>query len=334
MAKVLVLSSAAGQPFDPWKHGTAFLIRHSAEIDAFQIHHLDDDPHQADLIVFGEMGECGQFGERVRNHPYYRRFPEKCFVFDSGDWMYYTVPGIYASLPEEQYRPDHTRTGFYLYLVTNSFITPRPFTGNETYLASFVGSTNTHPVRHKLFEFNRPDIFVRDTSGVSQRMQYRGEPREREQFWSNYADSLADSRFCLCPRGAGVGSIRLFESMKMGRAPVIISDGWHPNDGVDWDSFAIRVPEREVHRIPEILEKHVDCAGAMGARAREEWETWFSERVCFHRIVELCLDIARCRGESTRLRRLYHLRHIPLHPRRYLSSKKHLYLQNGKRIYW
>lgn len=334
MAKVVVLPSAAGQPFDPWKHGTAFLIRHSAEQDTFGIHQLTDDPREADLILFGEMAACGKFAEMVRSHPYYRRFPEKCFIFDSADFFYPIVPGLYPSLTEDQYRPDHTRTGFYLYLVTNAFITPRPLSGREVYLASFVGSANTHPMRRQLFEFNREDIFVRDTSQNSQRMQYEGGPAERAQFWSEYADWLADARFSLCPRGMGAGSIRLYESMKMGRAPVIISDRWHPNEGIDWNSFSFRVPESDVHRIPELLEQNAHRAPEMGARARAEWENWFSEKVCFHRIVESCLDIARHRGKSTKSQRLYDLRHILQHPRWYLNSKKWLYQQNGKRIYW
>ena len=43
--------------------------------------------------------------------------------------------------------------------------------------------------------------------------------------------------------------------MKMGRACVVLSDDWHPHDGVDWDSFSIRVPESEAARLPEILKE-------------------------------------------------------------------------------
>ena len=60
---------------------------------------------------------------------YYERFPDKCFLFDSGDNIFPVVPGIYASLTKEWYRPDHTRTGFYLYLIENAFITYRPPSG-------------------------------------------------------------------------------------------------------------------------------------------------------------------------------------------------------------
>jgi len=333
MANVIVISSAGEGTFDPWRHGSTLLLRHSAELDVFGKHKLVEDPERADIILFAEMGECGAFAERVRAHPFYVRFPEKCFLFDSGDSIFPILPGIYASLTQERYRPDHTRTGFYLYIIENAFITYRPPTGHEQLLASFVGSRITHPVREKLFAFNREDIFLKDTSAYSYKITYHGDPAGRERFWSEYAESIADARFSLCPRGRGASSVRLYESMRMGRACVIISDAWQPNDGVDWNSFSIRVPESEASRIPEILEQYADRAAEMGNRARTTWENWFSEKVRFHRMVELCLDIRRAQRGHGRIRRFYHLRHIPLNLRRYLSSKRDLYRNNG-RIYW
>ena len=57
----------------------------------------------------------------------------------------------------------------------------------------------------------------------------------------------------LCPRGEGTSSIRLFESLRMGRPPVIISDQWVPPEGPAWDTFSVRIPERRIHTIPDRL---------------------------------------------------------------------------------
>lgn len=335
MAKVLVTCSNTNFPFDVWRHSAAFLLRHSAELSDSGEHSLTDDPEKADLILFGEMGTCGQLAEMVRAHPHYRRFPEKCFVFDSGDAILPSMPGIYASLSKDQYRLGYTRTGFYLYLIENAFITHRPCLGNEPYLASFVGSTRTHPVRKKLFELGRGDIYVRDTSSYGQRITFHGSPAERAGFWAEYADSIAGAKFSLCPRGCGTGSIRLFESMKLGRACVILSDDWQPNDGVDWSEFAIIVPEKEVHRIPEILDQYEHRAPEMGACARRAWEERFSEQARFRHVVELCLDIQRHtrNGRLSRTARILRQAANPRHFRRYLSSKRNLYRNTGK-IYW
>ena len=333
MAKVVIVSSAVRADFDPWVQGTTLLLRHSAELDVFGQHTLIDDPAEADLILFGEMGECGFFAERVRAHSYYRKFPEKCFLFDSADKPFPVLPGVYASLTRQQYRQDHTRTGFYLYVNENPFIQSRPLTGQERFLASLIGNSETHPVRDLIFAIQRRDFLLKNTGGISTRMAYHADPMERPPFWKEYAEGMANALFSLCPRGVGTGSVRLYESMKMGRPCVILSDAWQPNAGVDWDAFSIRISERDASRLPDILERHADRAAEMGLCARAEWETWFSERVRFHRVVELCLDIQRCRKTFGRLQRLYHLRHIALHPRRYLSSKRLLYRRDG-RIWW
>ena len=263
----------------------------------------------------------------------YQRFPEKCFLFDISDTFSPVLPGIYASLTQDQYRPDHTRTGFWLLVTENVLIQHRPLTGMERHLACFVGSASSHPIRHRLLELRDKDILVKDISRRRDVITDLDSPREREQFWSEYADGMASARFSLCPRGAGAGSVRLFESMKMGRACVIISDAWQPNEGVDWESFSIRVHEAEISSIPRILKQHAGRAAEMGLRARSEWEKWFSEGVRFHRVVELCLDIQGARRFSGPLRRLYDKRHILLHLRLYLRSKKILYHRHH-RIYW
>lgn len=309
-------------------------MKHSAEVDSFGRHRLTDDPAEADIILFAEMGTAGKFSEMIRSHSYYRRFPEKCIVFDSEDIFFPAVPGIYASLSPEQYRGGSTRTGFYLYLIENAFITPRPCTGSEKYLASFVGSRTAHPVRQRIFELGRNDIYVKDTTGTGYALRH-GEPSERARLWRDYADSMADARFSLCPRGSGAGSIRLFESMKMGRACVIIADAWQPNEHIDWSEFSIRVAEQDVSRIPEILERESYRAVQMGRHARQVWEEHFSERVRFHRVVELCLEI-RNEMKTTRFSRWSRVLRYTADPRNlhwYLNSKKYLYRNTGK-IYW
>lgn len=336
MAKVLILSSQAEFSFDVWRHSTAILLKHSAELSgAGSGHSLTDDPKEADIILFAEMGGSGRFAETVRAHPYYKHFGEKCFLFDSADMAFPVLPGLYSSLTKSQYQRGYARTGFYLYLIENAFINARPCTGNERYLASFVGSKRTHPVREALFEFGRDDIFVRDTSTHSHQTTYYGSPAEREQFWAEYADTMADSQFSLCPRGCGPASIRLFESMKMGRACVILSDDWQPNDHVNWSDFSITIAERDAARVPEILERNAHRAAEMGECARRAWELRFSEKARFQYVVDLCIEIQRQTGNGRLTRRWRMLRQLanPKNLRWYLNTKKYLYNVNGK-IYW
>lgn len=121
----------------------------------------------------------------------------------------------------------------------------------------------------------------------------------------------------------------------MGRACVTLSDVWQPNDDIAWDEFSIRVADGDAERIPEILDRNGHRAGKMGARARQVWEERFSERVRFHRVVELCLDMGRQGGTGNAARRLRALQQItnPKTFRWYLQSTKDLYRNTG-RIFW
>ncbi|HSH95300.1 MAG TPA: exostosin family protein, partial [Roseimicrobium sp.] len=97
------------------------------------------------------------------------------------------------------------------------------------------------------------------------------------------------SAFVLCPRGVGSGSVRLFEVMQMARAPVIVSDLWVPPTGPKWDSFSIRVAEKDVGKIPSILRSRCHEAESMGRAARAAYDEWFSPTRRLQWLVGRCL---------------------------------------------
>jgi hypothetical protein len=127
---------------------------------------------------------------------------------------------------------------------------------------------------------------------------------EQQRLQARYRDVSLRSKFILAPRGQGTSSIRLFESMKMGRPPVIIGDQWVAPEGPDWSACSVRVKEDHVQEIPDILQDHEAQAHRMGRRAREVWENWFSKEAIFHRTVEWCLDIRDRRPVPESLHRL------------------------------
>jgi len=81
----------------------------------------------------------------------------------------------------------------------------------------------------------------------------------------------------------------------MGRVPVILSDQWVEPEGPCRDKFSLRVREADYAQISALLERYESKAVEMGMLARAQWEEWFSEPVCFHRVVEWCLQIKRDR---------------------------------------
>jgi hypothetical protein len=129
-----------------------------------------------------------------------------------------------------------------------------------------------------------------------------------EDAWSNqsdcdkgYAEILQKSKFVLCPRGHGASTWRLFETMRAGRVPVIVSDEWIAPRGLNWDKFSIRVPEREVDRIPAMLEALEGLSEEMGLAARKAWDDNFSVVTSFGWIAETCAQIQSVRPKHARL---------------------------------
>lgn len=157
-------------------------------------------------------------------------------------------------------------------------------------------------VREAIARLSHPRAVIRDT-GDDPANADGGAPEFYERFHRDFAEMMRKSAFTLCPRGAGTSTFRLFETMKAGRVPVILSDAWVPPEGPAWESFSLVVAERDVMRLPQILEAREPEAATMGGLAREQWESWFSESASFHRIVEWCLSIKQSRRRPERLMR-------------------------------
>ena len=315
-----------------WLQGAWKLLMESAALDPFKVHSLTDDPDAADLIVFAELGAEGLFSEWLRHHPWVKKYREKCFVFDVQDSTLPFLPGLYASLRHDYYDEARTRTGYYLRLDENPYIDFRPAPEQYRYAGCFVGSLANHPVRVQLKAIKSERFLVEDTSDFAQRMLYMSPEEKAQGFWPHYADIMASSAFALCPRGRGPGSIRLFEALMMGRCPVIISDEWVYPKRVDWKSCSITVAERDIARIPEILEREIFRAPELGVAARKAWEQFYAAPVRFHWLVEDCLEMLRLRKTTERIAgRLVWKKVLKAqNRRRFLQSKKQIYRETGR----
>ncbi|MDB4793616.1 glycosyltransferase family 47 protein [Methylacidiphilales bacterium] len=292
MARIYLLTAHAAT--DEIRTKGAYLsLKENALADRFKIHHLVDDPEEADIVLFAEI-DVGRLCQDVLCHPYIKQYREKCFMFSS-DWRVIPfIPGVYTALEKRYYQPRRVRPGFYPSCLINPLIGFEP-DPNRDLLYSFMGDLQTAKVRRTLAQLTHPRAEFVNTSRESQAVMWKGTPEQRAVFWKKYVDLARRSKFVLCPRGVAPSSIRLFEMMAMGRAPVILSDAWVAPEGPRWESFAIQVPERDALSIPAILESRESEAIEMGFRARKEWEEFFSPDLLFHRVVELCLEIKKAR---------------------------------------
>jgi hypothetical protein len=258
-------------------------------------HVLTTSAADADLILL--MGNFGRDPQYLLEHPAYRTLPNKCAVYTEDDNYLPLAPGVYCSAGDDR----STRIGrvFNYTYVTRNGRYQNPYLSEpnkdqwaeieastpKRYLFTFQGGS-TSLVRKRLFNipFGRPDVLIENTSNYYHWDDSQPDRRDRQRA---YAEVLAASHFILCPRGAGLGSIRFFEAMAAGVAPVLIADGYVLPRGPDWDSFLLRVPERDISRLADIVEPHLAEAADRGHRAHEAFQEHFRIAREFDSIVEL-----------------------------------------------
>ncbi|MBL4672454.1 MAG: exostosin family protein [Arenicella sp.] len=293
-----------------------------ASTDKLGNHDVCNNPEDAEIIVF--IGSAKPNFSDIKGSSLYKKHRDKSVVFYSGDRGIPILPGLYACL-ENKLAIRHRKSVlscYYLRVTDNTSLDIDENIDDAEYLYSFIGNANNHPVRKKICRFSGERSFLNDSS-LDVRQQDDGITGENKDRGLLYRDVLTQSKFVLCPRGVGVSSWRLFETMRAGRVPVIISDDWIPPVGPTWDSFALFVKERDVMGIPKLLEETETEAVILGANARKEWEKWYSEEVVFSTIMDLLLlTHSKALKENkllaaltyTQYLRPYYLRHWILSP--------------------
>jgi hypothetical protein len=251
--------------------------------------YITDQAEEADLILFVDSYTDNAY-RFIRYHPLTVQHPHKCFLFSQLDDPIHVLPGVYTNLDRRCYTPGWSNSFCYVDTYKrNSYLSKaRAVCSERLLLFSFLGR-DSHPVRKKLLacKFDRSDVIVEETTEYN----HWARDERAEQFQRRYAEVSAASKFIVCPRGVGVSSIRLFEAMELGCVPVILSDDWVPPSGPCWDDFSLRVPERHLHQLEDIIIKREGDWPAMASLARQEWLQWFQEKNFLRQIVQRILSL-------------------------------------------
>jgi hypothetical protein len=131
-------------------------------------------------------------------------------------------------------------------------------------------STRFHLLRAFTSDFvprSSARIRLRLTWGWYRSNTFTDEQRREANERTRYAESIADSRFVLCPRGVGANSIRFFETLAACNIPVYVGqrETRLPLDWIiDWGTACFRISCEEVvngsyaQRLREILATPID----------------------------------------------------------------------------
>jgi hypothetical protein len=265
---------------------------------------LVEDPAAAELILIVDIMQAGAFAN-LRANPVWRRWPEKCFAYYEPFNPPLFLHGICTSVPRWKNWFGRFRSFSYP-LQGRLYPNPAPegllgFERPKQYLFSFVGR-RSHGIRRKLFALPWPDdVLVESSHEFYDRFVPRGaHPLLPEEV--HYWETMAHSKFALCPRGAGVSSMRLFEAMSIGVAPIIMADAWVPPRGPRWEDFALFVRERDAARLTGVVREHEPEWEDRGRRAYAAYQEHFRPE-CFW--TALAAAISSVRQEQVLPERLF-----------------------------
>jgi len=228
------------------------------------IAHLNDlelttDPVEADVILMPDDDS-----RLISESPVFKAHKAKCIAISDGDILSYYLPSLYASNHRFPLSRGRSLTaGPYSSLVDipsgprNAWISRlKDDEVDKRYLYSFMGGS-TSMIRKRLFRkfksLDIPDALIKCTDHYKHWAGDLSESKSAQQ--KRYIETMMASKFVLCPRGASASSIRMFEVMELGCAPVVLADRWIPVDGVDW-SFCIFLKEAHLHEIDAIVRSH------------------------------------------------------------------------------
>ncbi|MEZ7503910.1 exostosin family protein [Flavobacterium sp. Arc2] len=294
--KIFILSA-----YPEHKHNFAYKnIKKSSLFDSFEKHKLEVNPEVADLIIFVEHHPWSDpYFFQVLQHSLYKKYKKKCYLYHDSDINLTFIPTISPSICVSHFNKKLHFSYHYLEQISlNPYVEFIPNKIIEKkYLFSFMGASRTYPkVRENIIKIFQGDENVLDTNNSN---SWELDEKERDLYFQNYAKILFQSKFILCPRGIGPSSYRQYESMKMGIAPVIISNEWIENKAIDWKSCSIRIKEKDVSEIHNILKNREKDFLELGINARKNYEQFLSFENQFHYLSEAAAELHTFRKQVT-----------------------------------
>lgn len=230
-----------------------------------------NDPDTADIVLIDERYQyrTWHYADDLVQCSLVQRHAERICVINHDDNARIFLPGLYVSLekshpPLIQALPIPYKRDLWQIPV------PETFDYQPENLFAFRGAFHTHPVRKQICQ-----ALSQTGQGVCEELHKAFHSHDKND-QQNYIDEIRNARFSLCPRGISPSTYRLYESMQLGRCPVVISDDWVAPPGPDWDQFAIFVAESDIRHLPEILMREASHAEAKGQLAQQAWEDFFS----------------------------------------------------------
>ena len=234
---------------------------------------LAEDPDSADLVVFQESWSTQQpdYVYKIKRDPFFHKYWRKLYTLNDDDIVPGLLPGLYTSLERHTYDPGIHRSCAYPRTYNDEVEKPQAAVEAEV-LATFRGQPGSSPLRDRLAKL------LADAQHVRITLIYQDFHSHSDTQKSDYVQDILSAHAVLCPRGWSPSTYRMYETMALGRCPIVIADDWIEIEGIDWDSCSIRVGESEIGNLDAILAQRADDLPRLGQNAQRIFQEGRSSR--------------------------------------------------------
>ncbi|MFT3782551.1 MAG: exostosin family protein [Nibricoccus sp.] len=250
----------------------------------------------ADALVLPEKYSFKEWRyiERILSDPLIGPNITRTYTINADDCATGLLRGVYTSLPSDRFDAAIHAIVPYTFYPNQYVLSAGPAgTAERRYLATWRGNPKSNAkLRGKLIQNHagNGEIFVSETTSW---LNHPGDEKK------TYVDLMQAGKFSLCPAGWAPITFRVYESMALGVAPVVIADRSVLPPGPNWSECSIRVPEAALSDLSQLLKAYESRFLEMGKKAREAWERYFSpERAAAFYATSLLTCMERSLGSS------------------------------------
>jgi len=149
----------------------------------------------------------------------------------------------------------------------------------------------------------KPNFIIREKFGFNNKwgiLQPGGSRQSAQQQRREFANNILESDYSLCVRGLANCSIRLYETMSLGRIPLVLdTDCVYPCDSlIDWESVGPFADRGDLWNVPELINRfhqNIDDEGFVELQERNRgiWEKYLCPTGFFSHIPQLIASLPK-----------------------------------------
>jgi len=229
------------------------------------------DPDIADALIIHEEYSFKNFLQikTLLTDRFISNYIPKIFTINFDDSATGLLKGLYSQIPKSRLNPKlHVAIPHAFYAVNELVFSGTYDNRAPKKLAGWRGNIVSNASRKKMVHFlqGKKDCQIEHTDSW-----WNHSLKEKEE----YIDLILNSKFSLCPAGWTPSTFRIYESMALGRCPVIIADDFAPPIGPAWNQFALFYPENKLQNLYSFLIKNESSFYERGVKAKEAYTHFF-----------------------------------------------------------